>query len=208
MSNVPVILVLAAGLGSRYHGPRHKLAEPLGDGSVLGMTVRHAIASGLPVVVVTTPGLAEEAASLVARRDLVVLGSPGGQPRGGMGDSIAAGVGARASAPGWLVLPGDMPLVQPRTLQRVAAALSAHPIAFAQHRGRRGHPVAFGGELYSELVRLQGDEGARRLLARYPTQAVEVDDPGVLVDLDTESDLAALRARLSGRGEGALAPSE
>ena len=208
MTKLPVVLVLAAGLGSRYHGPRHKLAEPLGEGSVLAMTVRHAISSGLPVVVVTTPALAEDVATLVARRDLVVLGGPGGQPRGGMGDSIAAGVSARASAPGWLMLPGDMPLVRPRTLQQVAAALQSQPIAYAQYRGRRGHPVGFGGELYSELVRLQGDEGARRLLVRYPTQGIEVDDPGVLVDLDTESDLAALRAQLSGRGEDALTPSE
>lgn len=208
MSNLPVVVVLAAGLGSRYLGPRHKLAESLGESSVLGMTVRHAIASGLPLVVVTTPALAEDAATMVARRDLVVLGSPGGQPRGGLGDSIAAGVGARASAPGWLVLPGDMPLVQPRSLQRVAAALGSQPIAYAQHLGRRGHPVAFGSELYSELVRLKGDEGARRLLARYPTQAVEVDDPGVLLDLDTEADLVALRARLPGRDADLLTPSD
>jgi molybdenum cofactor cytidylyltransferase len=41
---------------------------------------------------------------------------------------------------------------------------------------------------------LTGDEGARRLVARYPAQGVEVDDPGVLLDVDTEDDLARVRA--------------
>jgi molybdenum cofactor cytidylyltransferase len=57
------------------------------------------------------------------------------------------------------VLPGDMPLVQSATLLAVANALDHHPVAYAQHRGRRGHPVGFGAELYSELVTLSGDEG-------------------------------------------------
>ncbi len=111
-----------------------------------------------------------------------------------MGDSIAAGVAARPGASGWLVLPADMPLVQPSTLVTVAAVIGAQPVAYAQYQGRRGHPVAFGAELFSELVRLSGEEGARRILARFPGQAVEVDDPGVLLDMDTEADLANLRA--------------
>ena len=111
----------------------------------------------------------------------------------GMGYSIAAGVGARPDASGWLILPGDMPLVQPTTLQAVARQLEHHPIVYAQHKGRRGHPVGFATELYSELVRLTGDEGARRLVARYPAFGLEVDDAGVLVDVDTQADLERLR---------------
>ena len=97
--------------------------------------------------------------------------------------------------PGWIVLPGDMPLVRPSTLQAVARELEQHPVAYAQHRGRRGHPVGFAAELYSELATLTGDEGARRLVARYPAFGLEVDDPGVLLDVDTEDDL---RARCAG----------
>ena len=50
----PVIVVLAAGRGSRFAGTHHKLVQALGDVSVLGQTIGHAIASRLPVVVVTT----------------------------------------------------------------------------------------------------------------------------------------------------------
>lgn len=199
MKTPPTIIVLGAGRGSRYTGTRHKLAEPLGGDSVLTHTVSNALASGLPVVVVTTTHFADEVADLVAKRDIVVLDHGNGVAPGGMGDSIAAGVGARPAAGGWLVMPADMPLVRPATMLAVANGLGPHPVAYAQYLGRRGHPVAFGAELFSELVRLSGDEGARRVLARYPGLAVEVDDAGVLLDMDTEADLASLRARVAGQ---------
>jgi molybdenum cofactor cytidylyltransferase len=197
MKTPPTIIVLGAGRGTRYTGPRHKLAESLGAESVLKRTVSNALASGLPVLVVTTPAFAAEVADLVARRDIVVLGEAEGLPLGGMGDSIAAGVAARPGAGGWLVMPADMPLARPASMAAVAAALASHPLAYAQYRGRRGHPVGFGAELFSELVRLSGDEGARRILARYPGRAVELDDAGVLLDMDTEADLASLRAHVA-----------
>ena len=192
MQSRPTVVVLAAGKGSRFKGSAHKLEQSLGDLSVLGRTLRNAIESHLPVVVVTTPMLAGLAAQMVAARDVVVV--PPEQAALGMGHSIAAGVGARADAPGWLLLPGDMPMVRPATMLAVAAALDQHPVAYAQYRERRGHPVGFGSELFSELLMLRGDEGARRIVARYPALGVDVDDPGVLLDLDTEADLAAMRA--------------
>ena len=206
MSSGPVIIVLAAGLGSRFQDAGHKLSQPLGATSVLGTTLAQAMASQLPLVVVTTAALVDEAARHVARQDIVVLEAASGRPiedrvdlramnaRLGMGASIAAGVSASSNASGWLVLPGDMPLLKPSTLQKVAAALRDHPVAYAQYHGRRGHPVGFSAELYSELINLQGDDGARRLVARYPADAIEVDDAGVLVDVDTVADLAQVRA--------------
>lgn len=192
MQSRPTVVVLAAGKGSRFKGSAHKLEQSLGDLSVLGSTLRNAIESHLPVVVVTTQPLAAAAAQIVAARDVVVV--PQALAALGMGHSIAAGIAARADAPGWLLLPGDMPMVKPATLLAVAAALEHHPVAYAQYQGRRGHPVGFAAELYSELMMLSGDEGARRIVARYPAIGVDVDDPGVLIDLDTEADLAALRA--------------
>lgn len=192
MNTPPTIVVLAAGQGSRFGGTRHKLTQSFGPGTVLGGTLRHALETEFPVIVVTTDRVADEAARSVATRDIVVLSEA--QAQRGMGHSIAAGVEARADAAGWLILPGDMPLVRPTTLRAVGAALGAHPVVYAQYQGLRGHPVGFGAELYSELIALGGDEGARRLVARYPAFGVEVDDPGVRLDVDTETDLAAARA--------------
>ena len=137
----------------------------------------------------------ERRARMVAGRDVVTVASASRQGREqGMGHSIAAGVAARPDAQGWLVLPGDMPMVRASSMRAVASALAGHPVVFAQYRGRRGHPVGFAAELFPDLLRLTGDEGARRIVARYPSMGLEVDDPGVLVDVDTESDLDAVRA--------------
>jgi molybdenum cofactor cytidylyltransferase len=209
----PTIIVLAAGHGTRFKGVRHKLEQSLGSGgangrtggaaegpTVLGSTLQHAVETQLPVVVITTAALAPVAWRQLARRDVVVLADA--ESARGMGHSIATGVSERSGAPGWLVLPGDMPLVTSESILAVAAALENHPVVYAQHRGRRGHPVGFSAELYSELVMLTGDEGARRLVARYPAHGVELPDPGVLVDVDTTADLDAARRAAAAPASG------
>ncbi|MEW6706145.1 MAG: nucleotidyltransferase family protein [Pseudomonadota bacterium] len=194
MTSRPTIIVLAAGRGSRFRGESHKLEQDIGGASVLASTLKNAIASHLPCMVVTTAPLEAAARRYVSRDEVVVLPEADGGGKLGMGYSIASGVCACSGSPGWLILPADMPLVRPETLVAVGLALEHHPVAYAQYRGRRGHPVAFAAELYSELATLSGDEGARRLTARYPAHGVEVDDPGVLVDVDTLEDLSAVRA--------------
>lgn len=198
MTARPAVIVVAAGKGSRFADADHKLAQNLGAHSVLGTTLRHAIASELPVVVVTTEGLSDLARRTVAARDVIIVpevGTPGFEGLG-MGYSIAMGVTARANAGGWLILPGDMPLVQPASIAAVARELVQHPVVCAHYKGRRGHPVGFGAELYSELAMLTGDDGARRLVSRYPALSLELDDPGVLVDVDTQGDLEQVRQSL------------
>ncbi|MFG6449793.1 NTP transferase domain-containing protein [Roseateles sp. BYS180W] len=198
----PAVVVLAAGRGHRFAGTGHKLTQSLGDSTVIERVLGTAIGMQSRVVVVTSVDLADVVTQHIAARDVVLLPeaqSPSGESANGpgMGDSIAAGVAATGDADGWLILPADMPLVRLSSLHAVADALLHHPIAYAQHRGRQGHPVGFGTELYSELTALRGDLGARRLLARYPAQAVELDDPGVLLDIDTLDDLTRVRALLS-----------
>ncbi|MFY8016563.1 MAG: nucleotidyltransferase family protein [Inhella sp.] len=193
---MPVVLVLAAGRGSRFAGAGHKLEQPLGASTVLGRTLATVLGSQMRAVVVCTEALAPVVRKSVAARDMVVL-SPAQAARG-MGSSIAAGVAASSDAPGWLIVPGDMPLLHSSTLRSVAVKLMQDPIVFAQYKGQRGHPVGFSSELYSELMSLEGDEGARRLLARFAAEPVVVNDPGVLVDVDTEADLARAQACDSG----------
>lgn len=194
MKPLPTVVVLAAGRGRRFDAVEQKLRQPLGRSSVLGSTLQRVIESQLPLLVVTTSQLAVHASEWVAARDVLQL-LPSDLGEGfGIGRSIARGVQACGQSPGWLVLPGDMPLIRPDTLRAVAAALNDQPVAYAQHRGQRGHPVAFSSELYSELSQLTGDEGARRVVFRYPSRAVDVDDPGVLMDIDTADDLHLARA--------------
>ena len=125
----------------------------------------------LPVVVVTTEAFADVARRSVAARDVVVLpevGTPGHDGLG-MGYSIATGVSARPDAArlaGAARRHADG--AQRARCSRWRASSPSHAVVYAQHKGVRGHPVGFSAELYSELIALRGDEGARRLVARYP----------------------------------------
>lgn len=192
----PTVVVLAAGRGSRFYGV---LRSPrrLEDGDMLEATLRVAVASGLPVLAVTTQAMEARARTQLAARDVVVLPevllADGGMGTPGLSECMAAGVGARPGASGWVVLPGDMPLVLPSTLVAVAQALRVHAVAYAQHAGRRGHPVGFGAELYSELVQLPDDSAARRLVSRYPSYGVDVDDPGTQMEVESLRDVPSLQ---------------
>ena len=190
----PCIIVTAAGAGTRFHGAGHKLAARIGGEPVLALTLRHALASGLRVMLVVSARLRDAlGADLPACGQVVV--DTDAHPGWGMGDSIAAGVAASPDASGWLVLPADMPFVRPGTLARVADGLAGPAVAYARHAGRRGHPVAFDASLKDALLALRGDTGARAIVAASHGVAIDVDDTGVLLDIDTLDDLEAARRR-------------
>lgn len=168
----PVVLVLASGRGQRFNASG-------GTGSKL-----HALLAGRPVLEWT----------LDAVRRSGLPWHLEAQGHEGMGDSIAAAVQATRNAPGWLVLPGDLPLVQPETLQAVAAALADHAVVVPWFHGRRGHPVGFGPSCRDALLRLGGAEGASSVVRSQGKMSLAchlaVQDLGVLSDIDTIDDLA------------------
>ncbi|MEO5671922.1 MAG: NTP transferase domain-containing protein [Ramlibacter sp.] len=174
----PTVIVLASGRGERFiasGGGTHKLQALLGGRPVLERTLDAVRASGLPWHL---------------------------EDRGhdGMGDSIAAGVAAARDAPGWLILPGDLPLIQAQTLRAVAAALARTAVVVPSHGGVRGHPVGFGPECRDELLQLRGPEGAsgivRARTALGQIVLLELGDAGIVADIDTTADLARAEALL------------
>jgi molybdenum cofactor cytidylyltransferase len=124
----------------------------------------------------------------------------GGHP--GMGDSIAAAVRATwQSTPqsaGWLILPGDLPLIQSDTLRAVAAALRAHDVVVPVYRGQRGHPVGFSARCGPELMGLKGNQGAAPVVLVHPAIELIVNDVGCVTDIDTVDDLQAAERLLRG----------
>jgi molybdenum cofactor cytidylyltransferase len=113
----------------------------------------------------------------------------------GMAASLVCGVRANNDATGWLIGLADMPAVPIAAIAAVRNALSqGAALAAPTHAGRRGHPVGFASHYYDQLLELQGDNGARRLLERDRTSVTEiaVDDPGILADIDSPGDLQQL----------------
>lgn len=198
-------ILLAAGRGRRFdpQGRRNKLLQPLPGGDpVVVASARLLLAACARVVAVVPPsdgGVAEALRALGCE----VTTCPDADA--GMGLSLAHAVAhslhrdpapAPAPAPeqGWLVALGDMPFVAPSTLRLLAAAIGEGAgIAAPLFEGRRGNPVAFGAVHRDALLALDGDQGARRLLASHSVTAIDVHDPGILRDIDAPGDLPSSR---------------
>jgi molybdenum cofactor cytidylyltransferase len=113
----------------------------------------------------------------------------------GMAASLVCGVRANHAATGWLIGLADMPAVPAAAIVGVRNALfDGAALAAASHGGRRGHPVGFASRYYDQLLELQGDNGARRLLERDRASVTDiaVDDPGIHADIDSPGDLQRL----------------
>jgi molybdenum cofactor cytidylyltransferase len=171
--NLPTVIVLASGRGERFAasgGGTHKLQARLADKTVLQHALDAVMASGLPW-------------------HLEDAGHPG------MGDSIAAAVRATLQslpqAAGWLILPGDLPLIQSDTLCTVAAALKFHEVVVPVYQGQRGHPVGFSALCGPALLGLKGNPGAGSIVQLYEAIELVVNDVGCVTDIDTVDDLQA-----------------
>lgn len=190
-------LLLCGGAGRRF-GPGKLLAMPraLRDGgappdSIAAMAARNLVAGAGNALAVILPG-AQELREVLERAGCTVIESP--HCANGIGESLAAAVAATRGADGWIVALGDMPFVRPETIAAVRAqleigALIAAPLNAVS--GERGHPVGFASTLRDDLLALRGDQGARAIISRHHDELVPVpvDDPGILVDIDTQEDL-------------------
>jgi molybdenum cofactor cytidylyltransferase len=186
-------ILLAAGYSKRFGSNKLLQALPAGSrdaGVPIGLAAAKHFLEVLPDAIAVVRPRAQKLAKLLrdAGCNTVVCRNAGE----GMGTSLAAGVRAAADADGWVVALADMPFLRPETIRVIVGALSdGAAIAAPAYRGERGHPVGFARRFFDELGALRGDEGARDLLKRYPNLVTlyDVDDPGVLHDIDKPSDL-------------------
>lgn len=195
----PVVLLLAAGKSERWRaagGAGHKLDAPLGDSTVFAHALTRAIASGYEVRVAISKSTPPAVAAMCRMLGITTLTCTGG-----MGDVIAQAVRQTFSESGWLIAPADMPFIDKAAYAAVARALmqpgSDTTIAAPCFSDQRGHPVGFAASLRDELVALAGDTGARSVLARHVVTRINVDDPGILLDIDSPSDLHAAQNHLT-----------
>lgn len=190
-------LLLAAGQGRRFGAD--KLLQPLADGTPVAVAAARALKSACPDSLAVLRPEQDVLAALLEAEGLTVVRCAAA--RYGMGHSLAAGVAASADTDGWLVVLADMPCIGVPTLRRVAEAVAGGAaLAAPTYAGRRGHPVGLAARWKDALLALEGDEGARAILRQHAAllQTLETDDPGVLQDVDTPADLAALGARRGG----------
>ena len=183
-------ILLAAGYGSRFDpsGLHNKLLATLPDGTpVAFQSARRLLSAVSRVVAVVRPG-SEKLAEVLNEAGCNVMFSIDAER--GMGATLAAAVRATQDAQGWLVTLGDMPWIEPGTVEAVARSLDAGASIVAPfYRGQRGHPAGFGAMHLETLSALDGDAGARTLFMSEAVERIDVEDANILRDVDLPEDL-------------------
>jgi molybdenum cofactor cytidylyltransferase len=189
-------IVLAAGRSTRMGGPNKLLAEI--DGKKLARIVaEQALASKATDVIVVTGHQAELVEQALAGLNVKFVRNP--DFAGGLASSVKAGIAAvSANADGALVCLGDMPLTDAKLIDRLIEAFEpdrGHLITVPVSDGRRGNPVLWSRRFFRELMTLDGDVGARHLIAKHAEAVAEVPVEGdsAFLDIDTPQALEAAR---------------
>jgi CTP:molybdopterin cytidylyltransferase MocA len=186
-----VVVLLAAGAGSRFHGDGHKLSahigtsDPDGARSVVERSLASALAADIgPVVVVT--GAEADIVPPHLRNMLTICHNDRWQD--GQITSLRTGIETARSLGATAVVVGlaDQPFIEPAAWRSVSAATG--PIAVATYDGRRANPVKLDAAVW-ELLPTTGDEGARALMRVRPDLVREVACTGSPADIDTTEDL-------------------
>ncbi|MCD5994542.1 nucleotidyltransferase family protein [Pseudomonas sp. CDFA 602] len=181
-------LILAAGRSTRFEGDKRQALLPCGR-SMLTASMEGARKAFSNIGVVLRND--DDADALGIPSSVQVIRSE--HAHLGMGHSLASGIEALMLSPfdAVAVLLADMPWIQTQTLRDLAKMADPQRIALPTHDGQRGHPVIIGRAFWPALLTLEGDQGARAVIAANAAQCdvMACDDPGTLRDADTRSAL-------------------
>jgi molybdenum cofactor cytidylyltransferase len=189
-------IVLAAGRSTRMGGANKLLADIGGRPMVRGV-VEAALASKACPILVVTGHQAASVSTALGGLDVTFLDNP--DYAVGLSSSLKAGIRAvPGDCDGALVLLGDMPRITAAHLDHLIAAFRAEPgsvISVPTHDGRRGNPVLWPRAHFAEMLQLEGDAGAKRLLAAHAGDVREIDlgTEAIFADVDTPEALTRAR---------------
>ena len=195
-------IVLAAGRSSRIGRPKALLrVEPNGI-TFLQAIVNSLRAGGIERIAVVVGGHAAEIEAAMADIGGGVVVARNPVYERGQLSSLLAGLDA-LDAPdvdGVLVTLIDMPLVSAASVRALLDAASREPrppVVRATYKGEHGHPVVFNREVFSELRTADETIGAKQVVRAHARTVVdlEVNDPGVVIDIDTPDDYQRFIAR-------------
>jgi molybdenum cofactor cytidylyltransferase len=186
-------ILLAAGTSSRMGQAKQLL--PLGSSTVLAQTLAHTRAAAVDEVVLVLGSSAESIRHHLSLDGVKVVVNPSYEQ--GMASSLRTGLSALdPQSAAALIILGDQPFTSPQTLDRIIQAYrdTGAPIVIPTWQGTRGNPVLLDRSLFSEALALQGDVGCRAIFSRHLEEIlnVEVEENGVLLDIDDRADYERL----------------
>jgi molybdenum cofactor cytidylyltransferase len=187
-------IVLAAGTSTRMGTAKQLLR--LDDRPLLQHVLDCVRASAAKEIVLVLGFAAEEIRRGIDVQNVRVVFNE--SYRQGMGTSLKAGLSAvDPQCAGALIVLADQPFVRPATLDLLMAEhhRSKAQIVIPTYRGFRGNPVLLDRSVFAEVMALGGDIGCRAIFGDHLEGIVKlpVDDAGILLDIDRQSDFEALR---------------
>jgi molybdenum cofactor cytidylyltransferase len=192
-------ILLAAGRSTRMGGP-NKLLAHISDRPLVRIAAEEALASQARPVIVVTGHQREQVEE--ALDGLNVTLAHNADFADGLSTSLKAGIAAVPSdVDGVIVCLGDMPQVNAPLVDCLLGAFDPEKgalIVVPTIDGKRGNPVVWSRRFFPELAALEGDTGARHLIASYPEAVIEVPltDNAALVDVDTPDVFMAVKAEI------------
>jgi molybdenum cofactor cytidylyltransferase len=185
-------VLLAAGQSSRM-GKNNKLLLQTGQMTVVQRAAKNLLDAGINDIVVVTGRDAEQVGQSLGAP--ITVHNPAFAE--GISTSIKAGIAAIPDS--WesaLIVLGDMPSINPDTIRKLIAAASKNCDAVVPiFEGKQGHPVLWKRPAISLLQQAHGDVGGKAVLAQMGDRVlkISVDDPGILIDIDTPEAWRAFR---------------
>lgn len=183
-------VILAAGLSTR--AGRFKPELPLGQRTVIQRAVE-SMAAATSRIYVVIGWKAERVRELLEGYEQVAL-VPNPQYREGMFSSVRAGI-AQVAAERFFLLPGDYPAVNARTYEQLL--LTPGEIVIPTYGGRKGHPVLLDSRCIPEILAQPSEATLRDYIEAQGYTTVDVQDEGILMDVDTPEDYQVILARLT-----------
>lgn len=179
-------VILAAGASSRMGGHPKALLDYRGE-TFVGRLVR--VLSGVCDPVIVVLGYHAERIRPAVDPSAMVVVNPAPE-RGQLSSLQTALVELPDDADGFMFVPVDCPAAEPETVARVAAAFRARDpriqLVVPQYRGKHGHPVYASRAIATEMLALAPTAQARDVVHGHVAETlyVDVDDPGILTDVD------------------------
>lgn len=181
-------ILLAAGQSSRM-GASNKLLSTLEGKPLVRRAAEAALASSAGQLIVVTGHEAEQVTAALSGLDATFVHNP--HYANGISTSVRAGFSTLPrNTDAALVCLGDMPKLTTRMLDTLIAAyapVEGRAIVVPVHGGRRGNPIIWDHRFFEEMQELEGDEGARGLLAEFANLVIEVEMPDDAIHLDIDT---------------------
>ncbi len=184
-------VVLAAGMSRRMGTPKQLLR--MGDETILQRTLRNVRDSNVGEIILVLGHAADDVRKTIAKEGVVVVVNSDYQQ--GMGTSLRTGLAA-VDAEAALIVLADQPWISPDTFNRLIECHQERKpqIIVPIFRGFRGNPVLLDRSVFAEVKALRGDVGCRAIFGDHTEGIVKlpVDDPGILLDIDSRDDLESM----------------